>query len=74
MRTKLVIISVAPTSSTIESAISVTTRDCRRRPARTPVVVPRPPSLSVSVSVGDDACSAGSRPKMNPVATVTASV
>jgi hypothetical protein len=70
---KVAIISPAPVSSTSDMANSATTSPWRSlaRPADAPV---RPPSFSASVTLTDDAFSAGNKPKMTPVTSETRNV
>ena len=66
---KLRIMKPAPASSTSVSARLTTMRAPVQRRARTPPdPMPRPPSLSTSLTLVFDTCSAGARPKMMPVA------
>ena len=64
----------APASSTIVSAISVTMSARVHRRTRSPPVPPRAPSLSTAFTSVFETCSAGTRPKMIPVARQTAAM
>ena len=62
----------ALTSSTTDSATSITTSRLRVRPPCAPAPVLRP-ALSASVTSGFDVCSAGTRPNTMPVSSETPS-
>ena len=66
-RQKLRISSPAPISNATESATSATTKALRSRWRRALPPAPAVPSFSVSIRLGFDVCSAGTRPKMSPV-------
>ena len=72
-RTKKVrTVNPALTSSTTDSATSITTSRPRVRPPCAPALVLRP-ALSASVTSAFEVCSAGTRPKTMPVTSDTPS-
>ncbi len=73
-RIKLLISNPALTNSMNDSAISETIIRLRSRLCCTPPDPLRPPSFNPEFKSIRDACSAGARPKMKPVSTVSPSV
>ena len=70
--TKLRINKPAPTSSTSDSATSVTTIALRSRPPLNPPLTPLPESFSGSTMLRRTVCSAGTSPKISAVSIATA--
>ena len=72
MASRLLMVRADPTSNTMASAISTTTRRSRMRAARRPEPV-RPPSFSASPGLTVAPCHAGSRPNRRAVSIVAPS-